>query len=152
MKYVFFLFIFIFIIASPSSFSETINCPQDYDKVFRMILETNGSCEQSFRLGDACRMGSSADTQISNAINIVCNEELEHLKPSKERQDELAHCRKLCIEKYIHEEGTLSISLRSFCYSEQGRRLVEILNEESTRTKPGKKRKICEPDEDIPLS
>lgn len=142
-------FIAVFIIPTLSP-AQNLNC--DYNDVIHTILNSHVSCQQAFKFGQSCFYGTTIDLHITNAINIVCNEELEKLKPSQQRQSELANCRKLCIEKYEKEEGTMYISLRSICYSEQGRKLTEILHEEASPLKPSKKRRICESDEDIPLS
>jgi hypothetical protein len=109
--------------------AQAVQCPpagQDgaLEKTVQMINDAP-NCDQADQIASQCGWGSSADTQIAGAAGNKCATVFK----GKMTADDKAIYLKLiskCQKKYAGRQGTIYISLESYCEEEIGKMFAHL--------------------------
>ncbi len=67
-------------------------------------------------MATACAWGSSLDVHTTGAAYQICQTELDSYDPDKSTTDLLESMKDKCDVRWANEEGTLGMSIMSFCH------------------------------------
>jgi len=90
----------------------SVDCPADGEILIKKV-EAAKSCYEATQLAETCAWGSSFDVGLAGAAGAICEKDFKKItKVDKLTKD---HMIKRCRDKYKKAEGTLALSMHSFC-------------------------------------
>ncbi len=92
-------------------------------EVSHYLTQLVKTCDNAIQIGLSCSKGSLSDIIIGDAIQSVCDKEIESIYPTNVHLRALHGCEADCSVK-IKGDSPFADSLRSFCVADQKRRFI----------------------------